>query len=338
MNYFKMSIYLRLAKNLLYTRPRISQISNFFKYVYASRFKPYDTQIHSYTPITTIIYINKKCNLSCDFCYILDDLNLKTAKEYDLTVEGLKEILHHPLVRNSLRIGFTGGEPFLNKNIFDLIQVVKASGYLLSIVTNATRIGPLASDIIRSRLDILSVSVYPENLEKIYENIPPLAGKLWIKFHKTISSDTLEEIYNTVQLALELKVNGILFLNYYPTNREFWKCVMDDHKEYLEIQKEVNQKYGKKVAIEWFEPLSKNRSIRKCRMLSQQIGVDARGQISPCCFAVPDEKEFGNLLTYQDPWNSDFYIGMREMMINPELPVAPLCEHCYLLPYNFYGI
>lgn len=341
MDSFRKNIYFKLARNFVLAKPRISQVHNFVKYIYHTVFRSLPEEIHGFTPISQIICVTRRCNLHCSFCHSLDKLNNKTAWEYELDAERLRKILDHPLVRNCLRINFTGGEPFLNKQIFDLIRMVRKRGHLVTVGTNGTLIQSLSHDILRAGIDALGISLYEENKDKLHNNIPLVSGKIFTKLHKVIFSDMLEDIYETVSMALDLKVAGVLFQNFYPSKEEdVSRCVFDDNDHYFAIREEIERKYQDKIDIVWFAPLPREISTapRRCRMVWQNLKIDAQGNIGACCFTFPDGERFGNMFADSDVWNNPFFIGMRRMMKNPAIPLSAMCRKCYLLTENLYGI
>lgn len=80
------------------------------------------------------------CNLECKNCYIEsspknDQLSYLSKEDIELYLEEI----HHLNLATEL-IGFTGGEPFLNPNIIELITAVLDRGFDLLILTNANRV------------------------------------------------------------------------------------------------------------------------------------------------------------------------------------------------------
>lgn len=90
-----------------------------------------------------------QCNLSCENCYIesspkndrLIFFTLKDLKSY------LDEIEHHQWPTDE--IGFTGGEPLLNKEIIPLLEESLKRGYKTILLTNAFRINRYKEDFVR---------------------------------------------------------------------------------------------------------------------------------------------------------------------------------------------
>lgn len=335
-------IYFKLGLDYARSIPKISHLANLLKCLSAGNTQ---THVHSFSPISTVIFVNRKCNLSCPYCYILGELNHEEAKEYDLQPSELKAILDHPLVRNSIRIGFTGGEPFLNRNIFEMIEIVKARKHLLSIVTNALPLlrEDVLKELIRTRPNIVSISMYEQNEDKIGPVIAELVGhNIFVKIHKVLEADRLRQIVDhTVDRALDWRVRNILFLNYYPSDGEFQKVIFDDNQEYGEIVRKVSKDYAYKLIIKWPGELHRDKSRRKCKMPFQTIQVDNKGNISPCCFEIPRGNEYGNLFNTKrgcDVFNSEFYLNLRNSLLDSGQPLNRICRNCYLLHENFYGL
>jgi len=79
------------------------------------------------------------CNLTCGHCYIEssphnDRLSYLTLAEVERYLDEIEQ-----LELPTREIGFTGGEPFLNPQIVDLLHASLARGYRTLVLTNATR-------------------------------------------------------------------------------------------------------------------------------------------------------------------------------------------------------
>lgn len=100
-----------------------------------------------------------RCNLQCQNCYIEssptnDELLFITTAEVETY---LNEIESESL--NTKKISFTGGEPFLNKDMLPIISLCLQRGFEVLILTNAYR----AIDRYISELDALN-QTYPNKL------------------------------------------------------------------------------------------------------------------------------------------------------------------------------
>ncbi len=81
------------------------------------------------------LYVTNRCNLSCKHCLVKGG---EITRE-ELGQNRLKEIIKEAGSLGAKRVFFTGGEPFLRKDIFDLIKyVTNVLGLELVILTNGT--------------------------------------------------------------------------------------------------------------------------------------------------------------------------------------------------------
>ncbi len=70
-------------------------------------------------PISIIHFITNRCNARCGHCFIDFD-NPETNKD-ELTLEEIQELSKH-LGSSLLNVNITGGEPFLRKDIFEIVH------------------------------------------------------------------------------------------------------------------------------------------------------------------------------------------------------------------------
>ncbi len=99
--------------------------------------------------------ITNRCNARCDFCSIW-----KQKKKISPSIENVKKALDF-LHKNNVRfLQFTGGEPFLYKDIFEATRYASNRGFFVSVVTNGSLIDQeKAKKIKESGIDAVGVSV-----------------------------------------------------------------------------------------------------------------------------------------------------------------------------------
>ena len=124
------------------------------------RFLPLDYCLggYSFFPDFVTILITKRCNFACDRC--ASKSPMVTRETYgELTTEELKKFIDR-LSGIKPFIYFSGGEPLLRKDIFELIRHIKSRKMLTGMVSNGSLLNEEnASSIIDSRLDFFSVSI-----------------------------------------------------------------------------------------------------------------------------------------------------------------------------------
>lgn len=96
------------------------------------------------------------CNLKCPYCYnkqLITGENIDIIKEEDIFkfLKKRKEKLE--------AVSITGGEPLLNKDIFNFIHKIKKLGYLIKIDTNGTFPDRLKNLIDQKIVDYISMDI-----------------------------------------------------------------------------------------------------------------------------------------------------------------------------------
>lgn len=132
-------------------------------------------------PYRVQIEITYGCNLRCVHCYNPTHKILPT----ELKFPQLQTILAQLALMGCMQIGFTGGEPLLRRDAFDLFFYAKSLGFQIMIFTNATLIDESCLDRLKE-LDpaLLSISVYGISRET-YEAVTQVPGS-FEKFMKAV--------------------------------------------------------------------------------------------------------------------------------------------------------
>jgi pyrroloquinoline quinone biosynthesis protein E len=77
------------------------------------------------------VYLTNACNLHCKFCFNLDREDAPRVPLNDI-----QAILKSAYERNNRYVSITGGEPFLYKQIFDVLDYAHDLGYWISILSH----------------------------------------------------------------------------------------------------------------------------------------------------------------------------------------------------------
>jgi radical SAM protein with 4Fe4S-binding SPASM domain len=84
--------------------------------------------------------ITARCNNNCRHCYINLPAENKLAKQKEMPLTQIKNIVDQAVELGALWCLITGGEPFLREDFFDIYEYLKKKGLLISVFTNATLI------------------------------------------------------------------------------------------------------------------------------------------------------------------------------------------------------
>ncbi|MHB0913135.1 MAG: radical SAM protein [Armatimonadota bacterium] len=86
-------------------------------------------------PVKLIWDVTYRCNLRCQHCHLW-----QTTEHNDLDTEEAKAFLQDVARLGTLQISFSGGEPFLRKDMYDLIAYSRDLGMATSVNTNGMRL------------------------------------------------------------------------------------------------------------------------------------------------------------------------------------------------------
>jgi radical SAM protein with 4Fe4S-binding SPASM domain len=91
-------------------------------------------------PLKVLFELTYKCNFKCVHCY-----NVKEKKK-ELNTDGVKKVLTQLAAAGCFHVGFTGGEPLMRKDIFEILDFAKHLGLRITILTNGYLLDRKAAD------------------------------------------------------------------------------------------------------------------------------------------------------------------------------------------------
>ena len=173
-----------------------------------------------------------RCNLHCGFCWVGDLLNLEGEWREELPLDALRSAFPDKV---GFQINLTGGEIFMRKDIFDVLDLFKGKGYSCGyITTNGTIIDDERADALAALaqsgfLKHVSVSVdgpkdihdeargvkgtferTAAGLRRLQEAIKRNGGaRLPISINTTVTQEGLGALDEMVDVAEELGVDAI---------------------------------------------------------------------------------------------------------------------------------
>src|SRR3954452_10984235 len=85
---------------------------------------------------TGLVYeATMRCNLTCEFCYVGDLLNIEGEWREEMPLDALRRAFPE----GKLQVNLTGGEIFMRKDILSVLDVFREKGYTCgSLTTNGT--------------------------------------------------------------------------------------------------------------------------------------------------------------------------------------------------------
>lgn len=172
-------------------RPKIKRINKIFDV------KPFNKQKYlSADTFTLQWHITNACDLHCKHCYDRTKRSLLTLKQGIEIIDQLKNFCYTKNVRG--HICFTGGNPFLHKNFFELYAASAKNGFSTSILGN-----PVKKEKLKKLVSIQMPGYYQVSIEGFLNHNDEIRGRG--HFEKTLNFLTLlkrMKISSAVMLTL----------------------------------------------------------------------------------------------------------------------------------------
>ncbi len=124
------------------------------------------------------------CNLNCEFCYNTEGEKgakyTKSEEDDKRKLDKRKEVIDEIVNIGVSHLAFTGGEPFLDSQLLDLIEYAKSRDIYISINTNGTLITENLAKILK-RLKILGVLITLQGGSALEHDIQTRVKGSWEK-------------------------------------------------------------------------------------------------------------------------------------------------------------
>lgn len=195
-----------------------------------------DSNLNLATPWNVSWQICAECNLRCKHCFFEGNeslynhlLDLPTEKIFSMIDELANDF-------SIVNLTITGGEPFLRKDIFEILEKIKSKNIVLYIQTNATlineKMAERLSKILNNNLDCIQVSL-DGACEEYYSKI---RGKGWfnrsingiknlrkysipVTVNTTILSTNLDNLLDIYKLCTTLDIQKFSLTRFVPVNK-----------------------------------------------------------------------------------------------------------------------
>lgn len=310
-----------------------------------------------YKPIQISCYITDRCTLKCNFCphhslYRNENYPFLHNPLQDMSFETFRKTID--IFPETIRITLAGvGEPFLNKNIFKMIDYAISNRKLITVISNGTLLNDNLDELLKRKIFSLCISLNVEDQMGFYnltnnkkydfnsmvstlqEFTKKNNGKIKINLTYVVSKKNIFNIDNVLNFVRrELSgVSTVMFHNviYFGIDQRYplGETLRDDDMEvvnYLEQLRKQANSYPFQII---FPQLRNTKSGITCDDFFRHLLVDAEGNVSGCGRSITPQKEFGNIFKEgQDVWNNDYFQKMRLMSLRKEFNQHPVCKNC----------
>lgn len=303
------------------------------------------------SPIRVFIDITRRCNLRCKHCYA----SKKVEKELD--TNEMKSLLEELSKNKVFEVIFTGGEPFLRKDFFELLEFANSLGLTSIILSNVTTITK-EDGIKLSNLNVMRVQTSLDGLKETHDEFRGVRGTFedTVRGIKNLTDAGMNVRVNCAQLSknvkeidalLELCANiGVVEFAWYkllPSGRGREAMNLEaTPEEILPLASHLGElagRYRDKLLFLYSIPLSgkvirKDFSFKKNPVLNPSCGAGRQfcciipnGGVKPCVFWDDDVCEY-NIREKPLKWiwnNTKLFGGLRSLNIE--------CRNCEAFPW-----
>ncbi len=249
------------------------------------------------------ISLTNACPQQCQYCYNKNRSGkLLSTDEIKKTIAELKSM-------GVFWLGFTGGEPLLNR---DIVEIVKSAGNdcaLKLFTTGVNLTEPLAAKLKQAGLDYVSISL-DHWLEEEHDKIRGSQGAfntaisaievfkqagLHVSVSAVISKEMLKQnqVKNLMDFLISLKVHEAWLSETKPTVEAFWNqdavITEAERLSLVKLQDEYNKK--SEITVNYLGHFEGKEQFG-CNAGHKMVYIDAFGEVSPCVFAP---LAFGNI-------------------------------------------
>lgn len=307
-------------------------------------------------PVLSEIAVTYRCNNKCRFCYAYSPFR----ESGEMTTEDVKRVID--IIADDAHVpslSFTGGEPTLRDDLFELIKHGREKGLRVNLITNGRRCADkaFAARLVEAGLNSSQVSIEgadaethdhivgtPGAFEQTVEGIKNLRKTdIYTHCNTTIcrpNVDNLEKLVDFHADELGLTYFSMNMVIYTGTAAKLRDELQIKYTEIGDIVRKVKKRASKKgVQFVWyaptpvcvFNPIAHGLGAKSCACCDGLLSVDAEGRLLPCSsFSEP----VGDLLHdgFEKVWYNRASRFWRAKDYAPEG-----CKACEYFNYCFGG-
>ena len=285
-------------------------------------------------PSSFTAVLTGRCNLRCQTC------NFWKSKIPEMSTDKWKDIIKQFSDFGIEHASFTGGEPLLRKDVFELAAYAKDHGISLVLASNGVLIDKFIDklddfDAFGISLDSLTkhdkIRGVPGTFDKVVKNIKLLVknGKK-VGIRTVVQSDNYTELEKIADFCEELGVHSLEFLYVRETDNQY---VAPQDKSVFKMDVEILKDTLKRVCkrkivtntYDYFD-LSIRRTMGPvkypCLRPYEGVMVHPDGKIFPCCGELPSVGDITKS-TFKEIWPT--YSEVRKKAFKCEFPQCMVC-------------
>jgi radical SAM protein with 4Fe4S-binding SPASM domain len=262
---------------------------------------------HLVGPLAVHLEVVAACNLTCRHCFAGD----LPRNDNPLRLGEIETLLVTLARMGSFRLGLTGGEPLMRRDLFDILDAATAHGLHPCLTTNGLLVtDDVARQFARRDLVWLNVSLDGATaatndrirgagtFERVLAKLRVLGRHARFTLAFTITRDSAEEVEACAELARRVGAHAAVFRPLYPVGvARRHPDLMPTYDQYANALQRLS---GDLHALDPFSPQSREPSRARvtlnngCGAANLVCSISVQGQVNPCSF-LGAEHDAGNI-------------------------------------------
>ncbi|NSW84310.1 MAG: radical SAM protein [Syntrophothermus sp.] len=250
-------------------------------------------------PLVVTIELTNECNLKCRHCYASAGEKL----DNELSLDEIKQLLGELSQLGTMEVEFSGGEPLLRPDLFEIIEYAEGLDFSVVLITNGTLVDREVASTLGS-LGLKHVQVSLDGLkenhdylrgdgtyEAVLESVRLLAEEgVSVAVRTTVNRRNVGELEKIADLAVGMGASKLGFVRFFPAGRgmgykEDLMLDAEGMRSFRLTGKKIKEKYRDKIEI----------SADPCGFLEEEIFqqyLQEESILCPCgktwCLVKPD--------------------------------------------------
>lgn len=283
--------------------------------------------------ITAIyLHMTNKCNLSCSYCYRNSSPRISIKHFGDEFIAFLKDA--SPLMHQHAKITFSGGEPMIHPDFFQVAEYCHQAGLKCDLLTNGMfidedNVARVAANFqyVKISLDGATEETHAltrgDGFDKAVRALTLLAGfpSVMVDAQMTLNQENLDDCHK-LRALLPSSVR-VKFTPAMPMGRGKLEADMAiSNATFIDVDNMTEpEAYGHKK-------LDQNRRTFGCHAGYSNLSISDRGDVYPCHLFHSNEFKFGNIFVDSI---EDIFFSVRNYEYSREMDVEynnPRCGSC----------
>jgi mycofactocin radical SAM maturase len=317
-------------------------------------------------PLFVIWEITSACNLKCKHCLS----NSGKPHSNELSTKEAKKLIDSLEKMKVLYINFSGGEPLLRPDIFELLEYASQKKLGIDLLTN----GALITKDVIERLEetnIFHLQVSLDGIGKTHDQFRGINGSYersikaikllrgadyGVSISSAVTKQNIDEIPKIIDLAVDLGANLYKTTLFMPTGRgresaDSYELTSQEVKSFASMLMEKKKEIGDKITIsnEEIYPWLTERTNKKnsnsfkvedsskigCTAGNSSLYITPDGKITPCPFlrdfVAGDVRENDLKQIWDNSSTFNIFRNIRQGDLKGK------CSHCDYLGIDCYG-